>query len=197
MNMIVALLVKSFTLMQKLLIVAFRMSTSIFRFFWQLIPNGGSMFGIPGGVVKVFVAFIIVISVLDSCSRQFQRLCHGGRKYGHENAVSAESEPVSGRTRYYGAGEPVAPLRITASGCSCLLQLVDEQTSKTVVDVFVKDGRTEDVKVPEGEFEIRYAAGHKWVGGAMPFGANTGYSNRPGQKARFEKGKGLSLTIGN
>ena len=197
MNMIVALLIKSFALLQKLVIAVFRMATGILRFLWQLIPNGGSIFGIPGGVVKVFVAFILVISVLDSCSRQFQRLCAGGGKYGHENAASTENEPISGRTRYYGAEEPVAQLRITASGCSCLLELVDEQTSKTVVDVFVKDGRTEDVKVPEGEFEIRYAAGHKWVGGAMPFGANTGYSNRPGQKARFEKGKGVSLTIGN
>ena len=194
------LLIKIFMLLRNLLVVAVRVLCSVVGFIWRLIPSGGSLFGIPGELVKVFCAIILLLAFLNSCAqkcnRRLQNRPSGQGEQGQERMMVAETEPVSGRTRYYGAGDPVAPFRVTASGCSCLLELVDENTSKVVVDVFVKDGRTEDVRVPAGTFEIRYAAGQKWYGGEMPFGSGTSYSKRPGQKAHFEKASGVSLTVG-
>ena len=193
-------LIKIFILLRNFLVVAARMLCMAFGFIWRCIPSGGSLFGIPGELVKVFCAILLLLAFLNSCAqkcnRRLQNCPRGQGEQGHERVMVAEAEPVSGRTRYYGAGDPVAPFRVTASGCSCLLELVDENTSKVVVDVFVKDGRTEDVRVPAGTFEIRYAAGQKWHGGEAPFGPGTSYSKRPGQKAHFEKGSGVSLTVG-
>lgn len=186
-------------LLRNLLVVAVRLLCTAVGFIWRLIPST-SLFGIPGELVKVFCALILLLAFLNSCTqkchRQLQNRPNGEGGQEQERVMVAEMEPVSGRTRYYGGGYPVAPFRITASGCSCLLELVDENTSKVVVDVFVKEGRTEDVRVPAGTFEIRYAAGQKWYGGETPFGPGTSYSKRPGQKAHFEKGSGMSLTVG-
>ena len=194
------LLIKIFMLLRNLLVVAVRVLCTLVGFIWRLIPSGGSFFGIPGELIKVFCAILLLLSFLSSCakkcSRQLQNCPNGQGVQGEERVMVTETEPVSGRARYYGGGDPVAPFRVTASGCSCLLELVDENTSKVVVDVFVKDGRTEDVRVPAGTFEIRYAAGQKWYGGDSPFGPGTSYSKRPGQKAHFEKGSGVSLTVG-
>ena len=194
------LLIKLLLLLRNLIVVAVRVLCSVVSFIWRLIPSGGSLFGIPGELVKVFCAIILLLAFLNSCAqkcnRHLQNSQNGPGGHGQEPMIVTETEPVSGRTRYYGGGPPVAPFRVTASGCSCLLELVDEKTSKVVVDVFVKGGRTEDVMVPEGTFEIRYAAGQKWHGGVMPFGPGTGYSKRPGQKAHFEKGSGISMTVG-
>ena len=193
------LLIRIFMLLRNLLVVAVRLLCTAVGFIWRLIP-ATSLFGIPGELVKVFCAIILLLAFLNSCAqkcnRHLQNRQNGPGGQGQERVMVAETEPVSGRTRYYGGGDPVAPFRVTASGCSCLLELVDENTSKVVVDVFVKDGRTENVRVPAGTFEIRYAAGQKWYGGELPFGPGTSYSKRPGQKAHFEKGSGISLTVG-
>lgn len=199
-----ALFVKLIALLQRIVIVAIRILLGCFRFVWQLIPSHGNIFGLPAFIVKSFVVSILISAILNSCIGKIctnRRRCVAG---GEENrsvkcnqVQPSSTEPVSGRARYYCNGEELSSLlRVTASGCSCLVEIIERGSSKVVVDVFIKEGRTEDVKVPVGRYEVRYAAGHAWTGGPSPFGSGTYYSSRPGQSVQFEKGAVVSLRIG-
>ena len=199
-----ALLVRLIALLHGIVSIAIRVLSGLFRFVWQAIPSSGNIFGLPASVVKLFVFSILISSILNSCAGKIcgsRRKCVAGRE--EDRAVECNrvrplsTEPVSGRARYYCNGEELSSLlRVTASGCSCLVEIIERGSSKVVVDVFIKEGRTEDVKVPVGRYEVRYAAGHVWTGGPSPFGSGTYYSSRPGQSVQFEKGTVVSLRIG-
>lgn len=85
--------------------------------------------------------------------------------------------PYSGKVRFRGDGPCVAPFQIKASyGNHYLLKLVRINPDEDVLDVFVRSGTTVEIKVPMGEYEVRYASGETWYGYDRLFGPETSYS---------------------
>lgn len=86
--------------------------------------------------------------------------------------------PFNGAYENYSRRECLAPLRIEASygESNYFVKLVDKRSNESVFSVFVHGGRTVEVDVPLGTYEMRYAAGEKWYGMTYLFGPATGYS---------------------
>jgi len=85
--------------------------------------------------------------------------------------------PYSGKVRFRGDDSCVAPFQIKAAyGSHYLLKLVRIDTDEDVLDVFVRGGTTVEIKVPMGEYEVRWASGETWYGYDRLFGPETSYS---------------------
>lgn len=70
-----------------------------------------------------------------------------------------------------------APFKIqTGAGSNFLLKLVDPQTRKDVMRMFVVGGREANFWVPVGEYELVYASGENWYGEELLFGPETQYA---------------------
>lgn len=65
---------------------------------------------------------------------------------------------------------------ITKAGSDYLIKLVNPQTRKTVVRMYVVGGETADFKVPFGDYEVLCASGVTWYGDELLFGPKTAYS---------------------
>jgi len=84
--------------------------------------------------------------------------------------------PDNGATWLYGNQPRVAPFEITAPfGASCMAKLVDANTSRPVLSVFVRAGGSATIDVPLGAYVLKYALGDKWYGTDYLFGPTTGY----------------------
>jgi hypothetical protein len=84
--------------------------------------------------------------------------------------------PDHGSTWFYTAEAKLAPFEISAPlGASCLAKLVDANTGKPVVSVFVHAGSKVEVDVPLGNYILKYAMGEKWYGETHLFGPSTSY----------------------
>jgi hypothetical protein len=84
--------------------------------------------------------------------------------------------PTNGTTWSYSSEAKLAPFEITAPfGASCLAKLVDANTGKPVVSVFVHAGSKVEVDVPLGDYVLKYAMGDKWYGETHLFGPSTSY----------------------
>ncbi|MEC9488119.1 MAG: hypothetical protein UMV23_01390 [Halanaerobium sp.] len=89
--------------------------------------------------------------------------------------------PKNGTVNYYSEEKKIAPLEIrTEEGNYYLLKLVNVEGDKTVLDVFIHGGKTVNIEVPLGTYEIRYASGEKWYGYEYLFGDNTMYTKAEG-----------------
>ena len=74
----------------------------------------------------------------------------------------------------------VAPFRVVTSGSGYyLVKLVDRVTGRDAFYLFVHGGRTAEVDVPLGNYELRYASGTTWYGIEHLFGSETVYSKSP------------------
>jgi hypothetical protein len=72
---------------------------------------------------------------------------------------------------------PLAPLEIvSAAGNDYFVKLVDLATGRDAVGIYVRGGRAEEVLIPLGSYEMRYAAGETWYGLRDLFGPKTAYS---------------------
>lgn len=85
--------------------------------------------------------------------------------------------PVSGDTQRFTSRRAVAPFEIrTQSGSHYVVKLVDVQTGKAALTVFVRGGQTVNTTVPLGTYRMKYAAGKTWYGYKELFGPNTSYN---------------------
>ncbi len=85
--------------------------------------------------------------------------------------------PESGEILSYVRQEHIAPFEIrSSSGTNYLVKLVDASSDNTVLTVFVRGGTPVQVKVPLGNYVVKYASGQTWYGYEHLFGPQTGYS---------------------
>ena len=85
--------------------------------------------------------------------------------------------PESGEILTYVRQEHIAPFEIrSSSGTNYLVKLVDAYSKQTVLTVFVRGGIPVQVKVPLGNYVVKYAAGQTWYGYEHLFGGETSYS---------------------
>jgi hypothetical protein len=70
-----------------------------------------------------------------------------------------------------------APLKVqTEAGSNFLLKLVDPQTRKDVMRMFIVGGQEANFWIPVGEYELVYASGQHWYGDELLFGPETEYA---------------------
>lgn len=91
--------------------------------------------------------------------------------------LSPQPLPKLGAVQSYATQEPIAPFEIRSSpGTNYLVKLVDAYSNKDVLSVFVHGGSPVTVKVPLGNYVVKYAAGQTWYGYEHLFGKQTAYS---------------------
>ncbi len=86
------------------------------------------------------------------------------------------------------SAEKVAPLTVKTSGSSnyyvclkCLRtvgsggRMLPSLASEVTMSFYVSGGKTEEILVPLGEYELYYATGKTWYGKALKFGSETKY----------------------
>jgi hypothetical protein len=75
------------------------------------------------------------------------------------------------------SGAMIAPLSIkTAPGFNYFVRLVDEASRKHETEIFIIGGQPFSVKIPLGQYRLRYASGSTWYGEKLRFGPNTSYT---------------------
>lgn len=107
--------------------------------------------------------------------------------------------PDNGTTWTYNNEQKVARFVVDAgSGSHYWIKLVDVSTGSPVVALFVRAGSKTEIKVPLGNFEVRYASGQKWYGTTHLFGPDT-FRTKVTESVRFyENGDsvvGHSITL--
>lgn len=53
------------------------------------------------------------------------------------------------------------------------LKIEDCKTNKPIATVFIRDGDNAGIKVPPGDYRLKYAVGSKWYGSVYLFGPGT------------------------
>lgn len=89
--------------------------------------------------------------------------------------------PPTGQIRALWTRRPqneLAPLKVVTpvNGPYYYVKLVNVQTGKPTLILFIRSGETAAVEVPIGRYDFRYAAGEKWYGEEFLFGPQTSYS---------------------
>lgn len=70
-----------------------------------------------------------------------------------------------------------APFKIsTKPGGHNLVKLINLSDSSEVISIFVQDGRTVEVNIPVGVYQMKIASGTKWYGNKNKFGRDGSYS---------------------
>lgn len=105
------------------------------------------------------------------------------RQAGNQNTsnvfvtYSSTEFPPHETATFLTADEALAPFQVkTESGDNYLIKLVDPQTRKDVVRMYVVGGQTADFQVPLGDYEVLSASGVNWYGDELLFGPQTAYS---------------------
>lgn len=72
----------------------------------------------------------------------------------------------------------VAPLSIsTPHGTEkYFVKIVDATTETTVLTIFIYGGQTFELKVPLGQYKVKYATGENWYGESLLFGPSTSFN---------------------
>lgn len=85
--------------------------------------------------------------------------------------------PENGATSDYAHRENVAPFEVSASGKSAnfVVRLRDAATNALVIDVYVRTGRSAEIRVPLGRYRLLIASGDKWYGLEHLFGNRGAY----------------------
>lgn len=78
----------------------------------------------------------------------------------------------------HGQDEVLAPLKIVTAdnGMSYYVKVVDSNTGRPKLILFVRSGETASEKIPIGTYDFKFATGSKWYGENFLFGPNTLYS---------------------
>jgi len=127
----------------------------------------------------LFVSFFIFIAINDSKSKTpIQNIKTDVEvKKEVKNTYPTAIMPYTGEVKNFILSESIAPLTIqTSAGANYLVKIVDYYSKSEVMTVFVRGGDTARVKVPLGEYEIKYASGKEWYGYQHLFGDKTSYS---------------------
>lgn len=100
---------------------------------------------------------------------------------GREDEPPAEKEltrqqlPKNKTITQFTSKRGSVPCRINTreGGGHYYVTLVDTRTEERLLSVFIQDGKSVEFKVPEGEYELHYAAGRRWYGKEDLFGTGT------------------------
>lgn len=85
--------------------------------------------------------------------------------------------PHNGSLRISSGREGVAPFKIsTKPGAHNLVKLKSLDGTNETVTIFVEEGKTVDVHVPTGLYELKIASGRKWYGYSKRFGPEGAYT---------------------
>jgi len=107
--------------------------------------------------------------------------------------------PDNGTTWTYNNEEKVARFVVAADAYDHhWVKLVDAVTGAPVVAVFVRAGSKTEIKVPLGNYEVRYASGQKWYGPTHLFGPDTSRTKVAGAMRFWAAGEvvhGHSITL--
>lgn len=91
-------------------------------------------------------------------------------------APSLRVRPETGTATWLTLAERVAPFEIRTRGRDdYYVKLVDLETGRDVVMVYVRGGASVDLDVPLGTYALRYATGPAWYGHEHLFGSQTRY----------------------
>ena len=101
-----------------------------------------------------------------------------GRQTGNVVLTYTSAEfPPHQTVTFLTTAEALAPFQVkTEAGANYLIKLVDPQTRKDVVRMYVVGGQTADFQVPLGDYEVLSASGVNWYGDELLFGPQTAYS---------------------
>ncbi len=116
-------------------------------------------------------------SLFSSFQRPEVRIPASNTNYSEpDQNMPALDLPSNGEVRYFQQAEAIAPFSIhTAPEVNYYIKLVDVETGKTAVTIFVWGDQSVETKVPLGTYELRYATGRDWYGEEKLFGAETIY----------------------
>lgn len=95
-----------------------------------------------------------------------------------QESFSASTKPLPGNGTWwkYTSEDLIAPLKISVSrGQHYYAKLTDAYTGEMVLAIFIRSGRTVELEVPTGRYNLRYAAGETWYGREHYFGPDTRY----------------------
>lgn len=106
-----------------------------------------------------------------------------------------QTPPAHGTVRRYHPGFGDSPFKLTTSaGGYYFVKVVNSSTGSTILDLFVEGGRSIEINIPSGTYEIRYATGKEWYGYQYLFGPETTYS-KTNRNFTFSYGSGYELTL--
>ena len=109
--------------------------------------------------------------------------------------LSTVSLPTSGTVRAFDDGWRPVTLKIKTTGdLNYLLKLAKPNQKTAVLDVVVRGGNTEVIKVPIGDYEMRWATGKAWYGYGSLFGNETAYA-KANEMFTFDKGWITTVTL--
>lgn len=116
-------------------------------------------------------------SLFSSFQRPELRIPASNTNYSEPDPnMPALDLPPNGEVRYFQQAEAIAPFTIhTAPEVNYYVKLVDVDTGKTAVTIFVWGGQSVKTKVPLGTYEFRCATGKHWYGEEELFGVETIY----------------------
>jgi hypothetical protein len=109
--------------------------------------------------------------------------------------------PPTGQMRrlwQHGSGPELAPLKVltAANGPNYYVKLVNVQTAKPTLILFIRSGETASAKIPVGTYLFKTATGEKWYGEGFLFDPNTTYTKADAQlDFRVEGDQVLGHTI--
>ena len=107
--------------------------------------------------------------------------------------------PMSGGTQMFSQQARIAPFEIkTSYGANYLVKLVEVNTGRAAMTIFVKGGDTVSTEVPMGTYEVKYASGDKWYGPEYLFGMDTSYSKADTKLSFEDRGgqiSGYTITL--
>lgn len=88
------------------------------------------------------------------------------------------SLPYNGFIERFHTQPAIAPLQIITSngGGNYYVKIVSYYSDQEVLTVFIREGQSIEIKVPLGNYIIKYAVGTKWFGTEHHFGPDTVYS---------------------
>jgi len=91
-----------------------------------------------------------------------------------KDACLGRPQPYQGLYARYMRYPKVAPLALkTASGSNYFVKINEAASGRPVLSLYLYGGSSFEIKVPRGEFVLKYATGNTWCGDAELFGAST------------------------
>lgn len=110
-------------------------------------------------------------------------------------ASRRQATPPSGTVHMLVDAECDSSLRIeTKSGANHLVKLVSWRGKKPIETIFVRGGKTVEVAVPSGRYELRFASGLTWYGDEYLFGPGMKCS-KADQVFSFTPESGYTVTL--
>ena len=122
-------------------------------------------FGIAVAVIAVIVIFFITTVMGSTTSSD-----------SANNTVSSDLEPVTvynGQILEWPSSKCVAPLEVNTTGTYGYYIYLEDTSGTNDMAFYVKGGKSAEISVPVGTYEIYYATGKTWYGKEYLFGEDT------------------------